>query len=274
MNIAAERIDLTESISTNQSHRAGYECGVPTVPTRRPALVEMTNITSVVVVVPAHNEAERIAATIDSVTAARLVSPVPTSLVVVADSCTDSTVAVTRLRLDNRRDQVVECAVRSAGAARRIGVAAALARFDDLSSVWIASTDADTVVPRDWIQEQLGAAARGASAIAGIVTLLQDGDADAALMERFANAYRVSPDGSHEHVHAANLGVRADAYGAVGGWSAIPTGEDHDLWERLQERGFDLIASARLVVATSARRISRAPAGFAADLVALGEHAA
>ena len=39
-------------------------------------------------------------------------------------------------------------------------------------------------------------------------------------------------DGTHRHVHGANLGVRADLLDAVGGWRRLHTGEDHDLWQR------------------------------------------
>ena len=46
---------------------------------------------------------------------------------------------------------------------------------------------------------------------------------------RFRMTYQINTDGTHPHVHGANLGMRADAYLAAGGWNPLPTAEDHDL---------------------------------------------
>ena len=53
----------------------------------------------------------------------------------------------------------------------------------------------------------------------------------------FRETYEIRPDGSHPHVHGANLGVRADAYLRAGGWADLRTAEDHDLWRRLLGSG-------------------------------------
>jgi hypothetical protein len=37
-------------------------------------------------------------------------------------------------------------------------------------------------------------------------------------------------DGTHPHVHGANLGIRADAYSDAGGWNDLTVAEDHCLW--------------------------------------------
>jgi hypothetical protein len=76
-----------------------------------------------------------------------------------------------------------------------------------------------------------------------------------------------SIDGSHTHVHGANLSVRADAYEDVGGWSDLALAEDHCLWGRLRRRlrGSSPVSS---VVTTSARLQGRATGGFADTLKA------
>jgi hypothetical protein len=86
---------------------------------------------------------------------------------------------------------------------------------------------------------------------------------------RHALAYAGADD--HPHVHGANLGVRGDAYLAVGGWSAIPSGADHALWDAVRRAGSPTLSTRRIHVVTSGRRIGRAPAGFGADLRALSE---
>ena len=69
-------------------------------------------------------------------------------------------------------------------------------------------------------------------------------------------------------MHGANFGVRADAYLRAGGWGALETAEDHDLWGRLRDIGAIRLSSAALTVATSGRRVGRAPLGFAQALAA------
>jgi len=221
------------------------------------------------VVIPACNEELTMQCCLDSVDAARCELPkaVSTSVVVAADSCTDRTESTALNTLSRRRDdQVLRLSVRSAGAARRIATNAALDRLDlPLEEVWIASTDADTTVDFDWLTIQLRLARAGAVGVSGIVDLSGHGSIDASLRRSFEYSYVTSIDGTHPHVHGANLGFRADAYRAVGGWNAILTGEDHDLWNRLQRHG-PIVSTTELCVHTSPRTTGRAPDGFARDL--------
>ncbi len=225
------------------------------------------SIDRVIVVIPAHNEQRRIATAIAAVDRARAcLSPsVTASIVIGADRCTDRTVARARALL-GRNDQVIEVDHRCVGLTRHTATAAGLAATQTpLERVWIANTDADSIVPTDWLVQQLDLAAVGATAVAGIVALTAD-PCEPALLRRFLDSYVVSSDGSHPHVHGANLGVRADAYLAVGGWAALTTGEDHDLWNRLRGGGHRVVSTSSLVVGTSARLRGRAPAGFANEL--------
>ena len=68
-------------------------------------------------------------------------------------------------------------------------------------------------------------------------------------------------------MHGANLGIRGDAYLALGGWPALPTGEDAELVRRATAAGHVRIArSAAIPVVTSTRRAGRAPQGFSGYL--------
>lgn len=229
------------------------------------------SVRHVVVVIPARDEEETIEACLASVDHARRHLPVEVTsgCVVVLDSCRDRT--VDRVRVRASTVDAVEVEVGCVGAARRIGVARALkgatVRPEQL---WIASTDADTVVGPTWLLDQLDIAARGIVAVAGTVALPET--TSPAILRAFARHYVVDA-GGHRHVHGCNLGMRGDAYRAAGGWSVRATGEDHDLWGRLGRVGV-VESRAELRVVTSARTTGRAVQGFADDVRALRRGAA
>ncbi|BAN03556.1 glycosyltransferase [Ilumatobacter coccineus] len=225
----------------------------------------------IAVVVPARDEAASIGDCLDSINIARsqLPADVRSTVVVVADRCRDDTVRRALDRLAGRAgDVVIETDRGNAGAARQFGARCVLSDLvDDPSRVWMANTDADTTVDPDWLTRQLELAARGVVAVAGIVRLRYE-STSLALVESFERSYERGDDGSHPHVHGANLGFRADAFLAVGEWNALATGEDHDLWNRLRLFG-PVESTTSLCVTTSARIRGRAPNGFAANLAAL-----
>ncbi len=230
--------------------------------------------THVAVVVPAHDEEARIVATLDSIGAAlrRLPVGVTHDVVVVADACEDATAERARAALA-ADVVVVEVDLRAAGAGRRLGTSVALKRSPvGPERTWIASTDADTLVPPTWLVDQLRLAAAGVVAVAGVVDLRGDEWSDPLLHQHFGDSYGDFRFGPHPHIHGANLGFRGDAYLEVGGWRTHATGEDVDLWHRLRQRGPGL-AAAHLRVRTSPRLVGRAPAGFAADLARLASMA-
>jgi hypothetical protein len=82
---------------------------------------------------------------------------------------------------------------------------------------------------------QLKLADAGVAGIAGIVQLGEH--ATDAARELYRKTYVTDADGTHSHVHGANLSMRADAYLDAGGWSRRPLAEDHCLWQRLKRRG-------------------------------------
>jgi glycosyltransferase involved in cell wall biosynthesis len=223
---------------------------------------------SIGIVVPAQNEEASIEPCIQSIRRSCETAQLRNYwMVIVADSCTDDTVARARRAVEGV-GEVLECAAKSAGSARRLGVDAVLTHFSDkdLSQIWLANTDADTLVARDWISVQLRLADAGIAAVAGIVKLEEGGSLAAHALYR--TTYQTSPDGTHAHVHGANLALRADAYVDAGGWAHRALAEDHCLWGRLKGRGWRLSSPVSSVVVTSARLIGRARGGFADTLKA------
>jgi cellulose synthase/poly-beta-1,6-N-acetylglucosamine synthase-like glycosyltransferase len=223
---------------------------------------------SVGVVIPAQNEESTIQRCIRSVLASRDASDRCREawIVVVADHCTDRTAEVAQEALGSR-GKVLPCTARSPGTARRLGAAAVMQHFqyEDPRQVWLANTDADTHVPTNWISTHLEHADANASAVAGIVALDAVG-LRADVQELYRSSYKLEPDGTHGHVHGANLGVRADAYLDAGGWSDVTVAEDHCLWGRLKRRGWRVRSPAASVVHTSGRLRARAKGGFADTL--------
>ena len=109
-------------------------------------------ITWIGVVVPAHNEQELLPGCLAGLAAAAAAVPVPVEMLVVLDSCTDASPAaagkVPTMTVDER----------NVGAARRSGFGRLLhsrpAGVPD-SQTWLATTDADTVVPPNWLTGML-----------------------------------------------------------------------------------------------------------------------
>ena len=232
------------------------------------------------ILIPARNEEELLPRCLRSVLAAQALLPafVTCDIVVAVDCSIDQTRQIARRMLQGR-GAVVCTQVGAVGQARALAAQAALARYRETSShpwarCWLANTDADCCVPETWLSDQIALAAENVEAVAGTVDVDTFEEHDAQVADRFRETYLLSPDGSHGHVHGANLGVRADAYLRAGGWGTLATAEDHDLWSRLTAVTTQRRSPSRLRVLTSGRRVGRAPRGFAEALAAHNETAA
>ncbi len=224
----------------------------------------------IAVVIPACNEESLLPACLRSVARACALLPegVTWDVVVVCDSCTDRTLELAQASFVTE-GAVLAVEEHCVGNARAVASETAMRRSPvPASRCWLANTDADCEVPATWLLEHLRIAREGYVAAAGIVDVADFSEHDGQVAGLFRTTYRIERDGTHPHVHGANLGVRADAYRRAGGWAALATGEDHALWSRLRMGGGPLLNHARLCVLTSGRRTGRAPLGFAAALAA------
>ena len=211
------------------------------------------------VLVPAHNEEALIGDCLRSILAAAR-SPAlagePVEVIVALDSCNDATfdacaaLGVRTLALDAR------CVGRARAAAAELLL--------HEGARWLASTDADSRVPADWLAAQL---ACDADAFCGTVRVADWRDFAPRVRAAFlAGEHYI--DG-HPHVHGANLGVSAAAYRAAGGFPALAAHEDRALLHALERSGHTVARRANPAVITSARRDARARHGFGAYLLAL-----
>ncbi|MBK4348968.1 glycosyltransferase [Lacisediminihabitans changchengi] len=212
-------------------------------------------MTRLAVVIPARDEGEFVERCLRSVLAARDATARDIPIVLVADSCGDATAVLAR---SMQGVTVIELDAANVGAARAAGVTRALELLDAApEQCWIANTDADSVVPRNWIVEQLAIAEEGFDLMIGTVRPdFADLSTDQIAHWRRTHR-RGSPNG---HVHGANLGVRASAYLRAGGFASLSEHEDNDLVGRITGRA---LPTDGCEVLTSGRSIGRTPGGYA-----------
>lgn len=216
------------------------------------------------VVVPAHNEEAYLGRCLESIDRAVYRLQVPAICVVVLDSCTDSSSAIVS---DHPSCLQMSVDFRNVGRARSRGFRQVLgcAAGSRLDSLWLSTTDADGVVPENWLTFQVEQANRGAEVILGTIAVTDWAGRAPEVAARFASVY-VGGEG-HPNIHGANFGISARAYLAAGGWPPLESAEDHALVTLVNGR--TIVRTGAIAVTTSSRSESRAPMGFAGYLDAL-----
>ena len=206
------------------------------------------------VVVPAHDEETLLPACLAALRDAANALRLPVHVVVVADACTDQTAAVARAAGAG----VIGIRARRVGAARAAGMRELLRLTSgaDPAAVWLATTDADTLVPPDWLRRQLDYANAGWDVVLGTVTVTDWDGHPPHVPVAFAERYAFG-SGPHPHVHGANLGIRASAYLAAGGFPPLRTAEDHALLAAATRAGCMVAQASDIAVETSGRRLAR-----------------
>ena len=221
-------------------------------------------IDRIAVVVPVNDEERALPRCLHALTIAAARVAMPVAVMVVLDACTDRSAAVTA----EFRTQGVEAITvdeHCVGAARAAGMTALLDRLGH-TGTWLATTDADSVVPPDWLSAQLRYAKAGAGVVAGTIAVDDWEDRDDSIRDRATTDYRAAP---HRHVHGANMSFAASAYRAAGGFRPVTFDEDVALVAAFQANGEPIAWATDLPVVTSARRDARAPRGFASYLTEL-----
>lgn len=232
----------------------------------------MTQTRGLAIVIPARNEEEHIGPCLESLRASALFARrtlgerTPRLLVVVViDGSDDRTSAIARAFSDVIVVEGVTSAQGNVGRARAAGVAVARDHFGDepVAALWIANTDADSQVPLNWVARHIELADAGADVVLGTVRPNFD---DLSRLQIHAWTQAHSDSQPAGRIYGANLGIRADVYGAAGGFAPIVEHEDVDLVNRARARGATVIETHDHEVLTSGRRIGRTPGGFAGYL--------
>ena len=212
----------------------------------------------VAVVIPARNEELLIGRCLESVIAAAAFAGVDPHITVVADACTDETAEVAR---QFAGVHVLEVDGANVGLARGAGVTWALRRAGVVAStVWVANTDADSVVPPTWIAEQLDLAANGTDLVIGTV---RPDFTDLTAEQVAAWTAGHTPGKPNGHVHGANLGIRGSIYLTAGGFAPLAEHEDVDLVARCAPLTSAVVATDASEVLTSGRQFGRTDGGYA-----------
>ena len=133
---------------------------------------------------------------------------------------------------------------------------------------WLFSTDADTLVPPHWILTGLDrAAATGADLVTGMVDLDRQ-ETPSIVIDRHDDFVRAGtrPDGTHDHVYAANLMIKMDVFLRLDGFPSVEHGEEHALVAAARAAGSRCVSDSSWRVTTSGRTVGRATHGLAAVL--------
>jgi glycosyltransferase involved in cell wall biosynthesis len=232
------------------------------------------------VVLPVHNEEELLPGALNGLEVALSAVArrhLQLGVVIVLDRCGDrsapiaqSWVARVRRSDGSVYAQTLTCDENNVGVARYFGCRALLERWCniDTARIWLATSDADSRVPPNWLVAQVQEHARGAELWTGRVTVDDWSLYRSDTQERWSQQYEDEED----PIHGASLGFSGSAYLAAGGFPPLRSGEDRSLCRLLLENGAQWHRDSSARVVTSARRDARAPEGFADALATLDAH--
>jgi glycosyltransferase involved in cell wall biosynthesis len=236
----------------------------------------------VIIAIPARDEAERIASCL---TALNDQHQCPDAVVLLLNNCTDDTEAIARAMAPGLRFHLdVVCrhlpiAQANAGHARRLAMALAAGQAGPDGV--LLTTDADSIVPPDWVLRNLAVLNHGADLVCGravidpveaarIPTHLHADDESECRLRALLDdiAWTLDPDPHdppprHTEASGASLAVSVQAYHLGGGIPAIASGEDRAFVEALQRMDARIRHDPAIEVVVSGRVVGRARGGMA-----------
>ncbi len=232
------------------------------------------------IVVPVHDEEELLGGALVALEAAvdQVAQNTRCHIVLVYDECRDRSKHVASAWRRNvrphglvHRVSEIEIDAGNVGSARRAGCALVLsaAAVADVSpeSTWLATTDADSRVPQDWLSAQIASHEAGADVWAGTVGVRDWTYRTEGTAAEWLRLYEEEP----QPVHGASLAINGQAYVDAGQFAQLTSGEDRALLTAASTLGARCHYDRTAPVMTSARRQARAPHGFASALQRIEE---
>ena len=251
-----------------------------------------------VVIIPARNEEDSLTATLDALRNqvgpdARPLDEDLYEVVLLLNNCTDASNKVAhryqqdhpsfRLHVAQRILPPEEAHV---GTARRLLMDTAFHRLQASAHPYTAilSTDADTIVARDWIHRNLQAIANGAEAVGGVIHLRQediglldpgtlrayrndrDYQRNVARLESLLDPDPFDPWPRHLEHFGASLACTPAAYARAGGLPPVKPLEDVAFIDALRRVDARLRHDPEVCIYTSARLEGRAEVGLSGQL--------
>ncbi len=200
---------------------------------------------NVSVVIPAYNEATLLSCCLRAIKEQDYQGNI--ELIVVDNASTDKTEAIAK----KFNARVVFEPTRGVVFAR-------IAGFHAATSEIIVSTDADTVVPANWISQIVRELSDSEYAgLVGAYSICNTNTLPKKFVKLLIPIFRAIDRMVGAHFAGANFAVKKSAYMAVGGFhTGFETGEDLDLSYRLRKSGFNLKVAYHIRVKTSARRLN------------------
>lgn len=201
------------------------------------------------VVIPAYNEETYIGTCLESL--ARQTFTAPYEVIVVDNNSTDATASIARSFVGKMNIRMLHEPAQGRGAARATGCRAATGEY-------LLCTDADTIVPPEWIESFVSVLDRNPQAIGAtsIIRISECTPVQNAIFNMVVpltnHLYRLAF--GHYWLTGASSAIRRDAYEKVGGFDAVQDSlEDVSLTKRLARHGKILVVSS-MRVNFSARR--------------------
>lgn len=236
----------------------------------------------VVVAIPARDESERIGPCLAALN--KQTQP-PNAVVLVLNNCTDDTQSIAQAMAPDLgfRLDIVNCVLppeqANAGCARRMAMEIAAEQAGEHGV--LLTTDADSIVPPDWVAACLAGLRAGADVVCGRAVIdpteaalipahLHADDALEcrliALLDQLAwvlDPEPHDPPPRHTEASGASIAVSVRAYRRAGGIPAIPSGEDRAFVRALWMLDARVRHDPGIQVIVSGRVIGRAEGGMA-----------
>jgi hypothetical protein len=235
-------------------------------------------MTHVGVCLPVHNEQDTLPQALAALTGAMralVCGGIECRLAIVLDDCSDRSGMLVHQWVNEVTDistLVVNCAAHNVGIARQAGCLALIESWSTLepSQIWLATTDADSEVPTQWLTHQVECMSRKIDFWAGRVEITDWSGRLTTTALLWGRAYcRESAP-----IHGANIGINAQLFLEVGGFPPLVTGEDEALRRAVSRTPSIIFHDWRMPVRTSARPQARAPLGLAYYIDSLEARAA
>ena len=210
------------------------------------------------VIIPAHNEEAMIHRTLDSLQKQDYKGPI--EILVVDNKSTDNTARVAQ-----------SWGARVVRADRKGYIYALMSGFEQATGEILITTDADTVVPTNWVSTLVQAFEKDCRVVAaGTMVEFCDANWKGRFFARCVLPVALAYDSvcfSYPHLWGASMAVRRDAFLQAGGWTGkFNLHADADLSRRMAKVG-KVVMVKNLKVSTSARRFN---SGLLANLLVYG----
>lgn len=233
----------------------------------------------VAICVPVRDETRLLPRFLDAIAALRREGSIV--LCLFFDNCADDSQTIAAARAGSFPFEIVAAVglggdPPSAGRARRRAMALGVEALTDADHTALLTTDADSLPAPDWMCRNLAALAV-ADVVAGRV--IRESGAACPAQDRLETYYdalfalRRALDPvpweaarTHHCTSGASLAFRVDAYRAIGGFEALPAGEDARIIDAAHRAGLRVRRDDSVRVATSSRRRGRARGGLADHL--------